>query len=72
MTDERPICQLCGGRIDGEVYHWTNDERLAMHRNTTQCHDNDTFGMGMAGFLARNADYLMGDEEPVLRKAAPR
>ena len=70
MTNERPTCQLCGGPIEGEVYRWNDDERLTMHRNTTQCRDNDTFGMGMAGFLARNADYLLGDGEPVRRKGA--
>ena len=68
MTEERPMCQLCGGPIEGEMYRWNDDERLTMHRNTTQCHDNGTFGM--AGFLNRNANYLLGDGEPVLRKAA--
>ncbi len=66
---ERPICQLCGGPITGEVYRWNDDERLTMHKYTTLCLDTGDFGM--AGFLARNTDYLFGDAEPVLRKAAP-
>ena len=70
MTDERPICQLCGGPIEGKVYRWNNDERLTMHRRTTQSLDGSG-NFGMAGFLNRNAAYLMGDAEPVLRKAAP-
>ncbi len=69
MTNELPICQLCGGPIKGEVYHWNDDERLTMHRGTTTCHDNGLFDM--AGFLNRNANYLNGQGEPVLRKAAP-
>lgn len=69
MNDERPICQLCGGPIDGEVYHWNDNILLTMHRYNTACLDSGTFGM--AGFLNRNADYLNGRGEPVLRKAAP-
>ncbi len=65
MSDERPMCQLCGGRIDGEVYRWSDDDRLPMHRLTTRCTGyGATFGM--AGFLNRNAAYLMGHGEPVL------
>ena len=65
MSDKRPTCQLCGGRIDGEVYRWNNDDRLPMHRRTTQCEGyGATFGM--AGFLSRNAAYLNGHGEPVL------
>lgn len=69
MNDERPTCQLCGGPIDGEVYHWNKDDRLTMHRDTVQCLDNGTFGM--VDFLNRNADYFNRHGEPVLRKAAP-
>lgn len=69
MTDERPMCQLCGGPIEGNVYRWDNDPRLPMHQNMKDCLDNGTFGM--AGFIARNGGYIFGDEPPVLRKAAP-
>ncbi len=68
MSDERPICQLCGGPIEGEVYRWNDDERLTMHRYFSQCL-NGSFGM--AGFMARNSAYLFGDAEPVLLKEAP-
>ena len=69
-TNKQPICQLCRGPIAGEVYHWNANELLTMHRHTTQCLDNGTFGI--AGFMRRNADYLMGDGEPVLIKEAPK
>ena len=70
MSDERPMCQLCGGPIDGEVYRWNDDDRLPMHRRTTRCEGfSVTFGtFGMAGFLIRNAAYLNGKGEPVLLK----
>ena len=70
MTDEQPICQLCGGRIEGEVYHWNDNDLLPMHRYTTHCLDNGNFGL--AGFMNRNANYLLGDGELVLRKEAPK
>ncbi len=71
MTDERlPICQLCGGPIEGEVYRWDDDERLPMHRYFSQCRGGDG-QIGFAGFMARNNAYLFGDGEPVLRQAAP-
>lgn len=68
MIDKRPTCQLCGGRIDGEVYRWSDDNRLPMHRRTTQCEGfSVTLGtFGMASFLSRNTAYLMGNGEPVL------
>ena len=69
-TNEQPICQLCGGLIEGEVYHWNDDDRLPMHRYTTHCLDNGTYGM--AGFMKRNASYLIGNGEPVRRKEATK
>ena len=71
MTNEQPpICQLCGGPIEGEVYRWDNNDKLTMHRYFSQCRGGNG-QIGFAGFMMRNHDYIFGDAtEPVLRKAA--